>query len=92
MASKYQTYLNKVEGQNELEKFSNDPQMYNSALTKDFNEIRQDNYPEIAEQLDLLWHAIDEGAFGDGAKLTSFYTNLKTIKENYPKIDLVSEE
>jgi len=91
MASKWQTYLNRVEGQNELERFSNDSQMYNSALTKEFNEIRQDNYPEIAEQLDLLWHAIDEGIFGDNAKLTDFYTTLKTVKDNYPKVDLVEE-
>jgi hypothetical protein len=89
MASKYQTYLNRVDGQNELSRFSNDPQMYNSALTKEFNEIRQDTYPDIAEQLDLLWHAIDDEIIP--GKTSEFYTTLKTVKDNNPLVDLVAE-
>ena len=52
---------------------------------------RSSEYPGFDEQLDLLWHAIDAGAFGDPAKLTDFYTTLKTVKDNYPKVDLVEE-
>tara|TARA_B110000285_G_C14705192_1_gene415236 strand:- start:52 stop:321 length:270 start_codon:yes stop_codon:yes gene_type:complete len=89
MASKYQTYLNRVDGQNELSRFSNDPQMYNSALINEFNEIRQDNYPNISEQLDLLWHAIDAEIIP--GKTSDFYTTLKTVKDTYPQIDLVED-
>lgn len=56
------------------------------SLTKTytFSQARKTEYPSIAEQLDLLWHAIDEGKFGDTAKTSSFYTTLKAVKDKYP--------
>ena len=42
-------------------------------------------YPSIGDQLDLLWHDIDDGKLGDTAKTTSFYTTLKNVKAKYPK-------
>ena len=39
-------------------------------------------YPTIGEQLDLLWHAIDEGTLD---KTSEFYTTLKKVKDDNPK-------
>ncbi len=36
-------------------------------------------------QLDMLWHDIDDGKFGDDAKTGSFYTFIKDIKDANPK-------
>ena len=43
------------------------------------------SYPGIAEQLDLLWHDIDDGKLGDTAKTSSFYTTIKNVKDSSPK-------
>ena len=42
-------------------------------------------YPLGVEQLDLLYHAIDANEFGADAKTSSFYTELKAVKDKYPK-------
>ena len=59
----------------------------NKNLTKNYtySKARSTEYPTIKEQLDLLLHAIDDGVFGDSAKSTSFYTQLKAVKDKYPK-------
>jgi predicted 3-demethylubiquinone-9 3-methyltransferase (glyoxalase superfamily) len=59
----------------------------NKNLTKNYtySQARGTEYPTLKEQLDLLWHAIDDGVFGDSAKLTSFYTQLKAVKDKFPK-------
>ena len=36
-------------------------------------------------QLDMLWHDIDDGKFGDDAKTGTFYTYIKNIKDTNPK-------
>tara|TARA_R100001086_G_scaffold230843_1_gene151252 strand:+ start:457 stop:642 length:186 start_codon:yes stop_codon:yes gene_type:complete len=46
---------------------------------------RQTYYPLLAEQIDLLYHAIDAGKFGDTAKTSDFYVKLKAVKDKYPK-------
>ena len=43
------------------------------------------SYPGIAEQLDLLWHDINEGKFGKTAKTSSFFTSIKNVKDSSPK-------
>lgn len=43
------------------------------------------SYPGIEEQLDLLWHDIDDGKLGDTAKTSSFYTTIKNVKDSSPK-------
>ena len=43
---------------------------------------RDQLYPSIKDQLDMLWHAID----GDTLDKTSdFYTTLKQVKDDNPK-------
>ena len=49
-------------------------------------EDRKYAYPEIAEQLDLLWHAIEDGNFTNAKlKNTDFYLKLKEVKDDNPK-------
>ena len=50
-----------------------------------YAEKREIAYPKLAEQLDLLYHAIDAGKFGDTAKTSDFYVKLKAVKDKYPK-------
>jgi len=52
---------------------------YNNA---EYKRNRADAYPELANQLDMLWHAIDSGTLD---KTSDFYTTLKTVKDNNPK-------
>ena len=40
------------------------------------------NYPAIADQLDMLWHAIDSGSLD---KDSDFYKSLKAVKDANPK-------
>lgn len=48
----------------------------------DYVQQRVNAYPEITEQLDMLWHAMD----ADPAKrLEPFYSSLKVIKDSSPK-------
>lgn len=50
--------------------------------SKDYKAFREENYPRIKEQLDMLWHAIDEGHLD---KTSNFYLTLKDVKDRFPK-------
>ena len=52
---------------------------YESTL---YTYARGREYPEIKEQLDMLWHAIDGDALD---KTSDFYTKLKKVKDDNPK-------
>lgn len=43
---------------------------------------RAKSYPNIADQLDMLWHAIDTNSLN---KTSDFYTTLKAVKDAHPK-------
>lgn len=45
-------------------------------------ENRKINYPRVEEQLDLLWHAMDQGLL---PKNNAFYEHIKLVKQSYPK-------
>ena len=47
-----------------------------------YDEQRKAEYSPIGDQLDLLWHAIDDGTLD---KTSTFYTSLKATKDKYPK-------
>ena len=49
---------------------------------KEYQRKREPEYPEMREQLDMLWHAIDDGTLD---KTSDFYTSLKATKDKYPK-------
>ena len=42
-------------------------------------------YPDVKEQLAMLYHDIDSGKFGADAKKSSFYKSIKSVKSKYPK-------
>jgi len=41
-------------------------------------------YTLLKEQLDNLFHDIDNGKFGDAAKTGQFYLARKAVKDKYP--------
>ena len=52
---------------------------------KKYQRDRAADYPDLAEQFDLLWHAIDGGKFNVKSKDTDFYKKLKAVKDANPK-------
>ena len=52
---------------------------------RDINGSYDTVYPNSGEQLDLLWHDIDDGKLGADAKTGGFYTRIKQTKDKYPK-------
>ena len=55
---------------------------YNSTTGRKENIVKQEGYAAIGEQLDKLWHDIDNGTLD---KTGSFYTSIKTIKDRWSK-------
>ena len=58
-----------------------------TAVNAEFSKQNYKNkryYPEIGEQLDLLWHAIDNDA-DLKSKFASFYNTIKAVKDAAPK-------
>ena len=52
-------------------------------IMKEFNAIkhkRERKYPKVEEQLDQLWHDINDGILGEGAKNSKWYQNISKIK------------
>jgi len=45
---------------------------------------RKNAYPDIGDQLDMLWHSIDQDAELK-SKYFNFYQAIKSIKVKYPK-------
>lgn len=50
--------------------------------TRDHQEVRAAAYPSVEDQLDMLWHAMDQGT---APKVEPFYSRIKEVKEYYPK-------
>lgn len=50
-----------------------------------YDILREREYPYIKTQLDMLWHDIDNGVFGEGAKESDWYKSIKETKDKYPK-------
>ena len=49
---------------------------------REYQRVRATQYPSIADQLDMLWHAMDTGAL---PKVDSFYDAIKAVKDANPK-------
>lgn len=47
-----------------------------------YEGLRRNAYPDIGDQLDMLWHAMDSGQI---SKAEDFYNALKAVKDLYPK-------
>lgn len=52
-----------------------------------YKNQRKIQYGQLVDQLDTLWHDIDAGKFGDNAKDSDFYKNIKTVKDSIAKPD-----
>jgi len=50
--------------------------------SKQYARDRATQYAPLADQLDMLWHAIDEGI---DLKQSDFYTGNKAVKDAHPK-------
>jgi len=50
-----------------------------------WSNTRRNSFQRLEEQLDMLYHDIDGGLFGEQAKSGSFYAHIKEIKEANPK-------
>jgi hypothetical protein len=48
----------------------------------EFVQNRKDNYPQLGEQFDKLWHDINNGTLDNTGE---FFTALKEVKDNNPK-------
>ena len=48
-----------------------------------YQRERFDKYPPVKDQLDMLWHAIDQGKVD---KTSDFYLAIKKVKDEYPKL------
>ena len=48
----------------------------------EYQHNRREQYPEIGDQLDMLWHSIDSGSLD---KTSDFYLSLKSVKDDNPK-------
>jgi hypothetical protein len=51
-------------------------------IDMDYRKARLGAYPGVNEQLDMLWHAMDEFHM---PRVEPFYSRLKVVKEAYPK-------
>ena len=47
-----------------------------------YQRKRMYEYPRVEEQLDMLWHAMDDGTL---TKVDAFYDANKAVKDKYPK-------
>lgn len=65
--------------------FIEDGDITTAQSINEYPHLRKPEYGEINFQLDLLFHDIDDGIFGDSAKDSKWYSHVKSIKTKYPK-------
>lgn len=53
-------------------------------IRTEYRRDRKSNYPEIGDQLDALFHAIDSDSDLKN-KFSEFYSMIKEVKDKYPK-------
>ena len=53
-------------------------------IIKEYQTNRKNEYPEIGDQLDMLWHSIDQDA-ALKQKYFAFHQAILAIKSKYPK-------
>ena len=59
-------------------------EMANEPEQSDYVEQRRNAYPPIGDQLDMLWHSIDQNPELK-QKYFDFYEAIKQVKVKYPK-------
>lgn len=56
-------------------------------INMDYRDARAASYPGTGEQLDMLWHAMDEFHM---PRVEPFYSRIKATKDAYPKDNSVA--
>ena len=59
-------------------------EMANEPEQSDYAQQRRNAYPEIGDQLDMLWHSIDQDEELK-TKYFNFYQAIKSVKIKHPK-------
>ena len=59
-------------------------EMANEPKQSDYAQQRRNSYPEIGDQLDMLWHSIDQNP-SLKSQYFDFYEAIKAVKVKYPK-------
>lgn len=54
----------------------------NQWTSTEYQRVRATQYPNVTDQLDMLWHAMDSGAL---PRVDSFYDAIKAVKDANPK-------
>lgn len=49
---------------------------------EDYRKLRAAEYPKVGDQLDMLWHAMDDGVI---PKIEPMYSEIKAVKDKYQK-------
>ena len=53
-------------------------------IIKEYQKNREQEYPKIGDQLDMLWHSIDQDA-ALKQKYFAFHQAILAVKSKYPK-------
>jgi hypothetical protein len=72
------TPISKADIETKMNKMANEPKQSN------YVQQRRNAYPEIGDQLDMLWHSIDQNPELK-QKYFNFYEAIKQVKVKYPK-------
>ena len=72
------TPISKADIEAKMNEMADKPEQSNYA------ELRRNAYPEIGDQLDMLWHSIDQDPQLK-SKYFDFYEAIKAVKVKYPK-------
>ena len=72
------TPIPKADIEAKMNEMANEPEQSNYA------QQRRNAYPEIGDQLDMLWHSIDQDPQLK-SKYFDFYEAIKAVKVKYPK-------
>lgn len=72
------TPIPKADIEAKMNEMANEPEQSNYA------QQRRNAYPEIGDQLDMLWHSIDKDPQLK-SKYFDFYEAIKAVKVKYPK-------
>jgi hypothetical protein len=72
------TPISKADIEAKMNEMANEPEQ------SQYAQQRRNAYPEIGDQLDMLWHSIDQDAELK-QKYFDFYQAIKSVKVKYPK-------
>ena len=73
-----------LEGTTPISKADIEAKMNEMGTESNYAQQRRNAYPEIGDQLDMLWHSIDQDPQLK-SKYFDFYEAIKAVKVKYPK-------